>query len=84
VTEQNLEGHLHVAVDSDVCVSSGNCASIAPGVFDQDEEIGTVILLKSHVGPEEAQAVLTAENLCPSRAITVTRLPTPFKRDHSC
>jgi ferredoxin len=67
---------LAVSVDADVCVSSGNCASVAPEVFDQDEDTGAVILLEAHPGEGSMRAVLDAENLCPARAIAVHRART--------
>jgi ferredoxin len=62
---------LRVVVDNERCVSSGNCADIAPLVFTQDDDTGVVILLKEHPDDSLREAVLRAASLCPSQAIAV-------------
>jgi ferredoxin len=44
---------------------------IAPTVFDQDEEDGTVILLQSQPPDEFGELVRRAEQVCPALAIRV-------------
>ncbi len=63
---------MKVAVDAGKCVSAGNCASLAPGIFDQDDDDGSVILLDDSPGAERADEVRAAEIACPAQAITVT------------
>jgi ferredoxin len=62
-----------IDVASDKCIGAGLCAMVAPEVFDQSTEKGTVVLLTPT--PDEAQAadVREAAHLCPSRSITVRR-----------
>lgn len=62
---------LRLIVDRERCVSSGNCADLAPLVFTQDDDTGVVILLMEH--PEESlrEVVKRAAMLCPSQAIRV-------------
>jgi len=45
------------------------CAMAAPSVFDQDEEDGTVIILNTSPGAEDAEAVDEAAALCPAQVI---------------
>ncbi|MEX5261574.1 ferredoxin [Kocuria sp. CPCC 205263] len=60
---------MRVSVDDTRCCSSGQCAALAPEVFDQREEDGVVILLD--VAPPEAahDAVREAAMACPAAAI---------------
>jgi ferredoxin len=62
---------MKVRVDESKCIGAGQCAMVAPEVFDQREEDGVVILLQPDA-PEQLQAaVREAAKLCPSRAITL-------------
>ncbi|MFB8773447.1 ferredoxin [Streptomyces broussonetiae] len=61
-----------VAVDTDVCCAMGRCAATAPGLFDQDPDTGTVILLDATPPPELHDAARLCAELCPCQAITVT------------
>jgi ferredoxin len=62
-----------VIADAEVCIGAGNCVSLAPAVFDQDEE-GTVVVRQAEVtGKQEALAADAAEN-CPAFAITLERI----------
>ena len=63
---------LKVTVDADRCVASGHCVLTAPGVFDQDEADGVVILLVDQPGPAQQQAVREAAKLCPAAIIHLT------------
>ncbi|MGX1972026.1 ferredoxin [Streptomyces kronopolitis] len=62
---------MKITVDRDRCVGAGMCAMTAGEVFEQHEDDGRVVLL--HTEPPErcADDVEEAEQLCPSRAITV-------------
>lgn len=62
---------MKISVDESRCVASGQCAMIAPTVFDQDEEDGTVILLQSQPPDEFGELVRRAEQVCPALAIRV-------------
>jgi ferredoxin len=63
---------MRVAVDVSKCLSSGQCVLIAPEVFDQSEDDGTVLLLEETPGPDRWDRVREAAFVCPSGAITVT------------
>jgi ferredoxin len=64
---------MNVHVDRDRCVASGQCAAIAPGVFDQRESDGVVVLLTATPPVEAAEDVEYAAGACPAQAIQVTR-----------
>ncbi len=56
--------------DRDRCMAAGHCAVTAPAVFGNGDD-GLVMLLDPEPGPEHRDEVLLAEELCPSRAISV-------------
>ncbi|MCY4394880.1 MAG: ferredoxin [Rhodospirillaceae bacterium] len=64
-------GRLKVIVDRERCVGSGECVFTAPGIFDQDDDDGIVMLLTDT--PEEAlwDAARRAARQCPAKAIMV-------------
>ncbi|WP_155541768.1 ferredoxin [Amycolatopsis camponoti] len=63
---------MKITVDTDSCVSSGQCVLLAPGTFDQDEESGTVVVLSEEPADGEEEAVRQAELTCPAAAIRLT------------
>ena len=63
---------MKVSVDLDRCIGSGQCAVIAPEVFDQDARTGSVILLDAEPAATELPAVREAVATCPRVAIGVT------------
>ena len=62
---------MNVVVDRDKCCASGQCARVAPEVFDQSEDDGTVILLAAEPAEGQYAAVRQAAHLCPATAITL-------------
>ncbi len=64
-------GAVRVKVDEHRCVGAGQCAWIAPKVFDQRASDGIVMLLQPHPGPEDLPWVREAVERCPARAITL-------------
>lgn len=64
---------MELLVDRDRCIGAGQCVNVAPEVFDQHEDDGTVVLLSAHPAPEHHEGALQAELLCPARAITAAR-----------
>lgn len=61
-----------ITADTDACVASGQCVLLAPGTFDQDEELGTVVLLADEPAAGEEDAVRQAELTCPAAAIRLS------------
>jgi ferredoxin len=62
---------MKVSVDTDKCIGSGQCVLTAPGVFDQRDEDGIVVLLNPDPPADVAADVQQAAALCPALAITV-------------
>ncbi|MEU4200021.1 ferredoxin [Streptomyces sp. NPDC045470] len=62
---------LRLGADRDRCVGAGMCALTAPGVFDQDDEEGLVVVLDAAPAPGHRAAARMAAGLCPAGAITV-------------
>jgi ferredoxin len=60
-----------VVVQRDACVGAGQCALVAPDVFDQDDD-GLVLLLQADPVGSELDTAVKAARLCPARVITVT------------
>ncbi len=61
-----------VTVDKERCCSSGQCAMIAPEVFDQSDDDGTVLLLQPEPGQDLHDAVEDAADHCPCSAISLS------------
>ncbi|MEU8983689.1 ferredoxin [Streptomyces sp. NPDC048309] len=61
-----------VSVDRDVCCAMGRCAEAGPGIFGQDADTGTVVLLDPTPAPALHAAARLCAELCPCGAITVT------------
>ncbi|OIJ84723.1 ferredoxin [Streptomyces sp. MUSC 14] len=62
---------MDIAIDHDRCIGAGQCALIAPEVFDQGDD-GLALLLADRPGAAQAPAVREAAESCPLSAITVT------------
>jgi ferredoxin len=67
---------LVIEADTSRCVGAGMCALVAPTLFDQTDEDGSVVVLHGVVSGEAAERALECEYNCPSRAIR-TRPQTP-------
>jgi ferredoxin len=63
---------MKVTVHEERCVGSGNCVLTAPGIFDQSEDTGTVVLLTENPPPDQESGAREAASLCPGRAIAVS------------
>lgn len=62
---------MRVEVDVPKCVASGQCVMIAPDVFDQRDEDGTVVLLDDTPAAELHADVRESAVICPAAAIRV-------------
>lgn len=60
-----------VVVNKDACVGAGQCALVAPDVFDQDDD-GIVLLLEPDPEGALLDAATRAVRLCPARAIALS------------
>jgi ferredoxin len=61
---------MSVVVQTDACVGAGQCALVAPEVFDQDDD-GIVLLLEPDPQGADLEGAVRAARLCPARAITI-------------
>ena len=68
---------LKVRVDEHKCVGAGQCARVAPEVFDQRESDGIVMLLAERPSDDLAPYVKQAASLCPAKAIRVEETDFP-------
>lgn len=61
-----------VEVDVSRCIASGQCVLIAPEIFDQSENDGTVVLLDESPAPEYHDSIRQSTLMCPAAAIRLT------------
>jgi len=64
------EQHMKVTVDFDNCASTGACMQVCPEVFEVRTD-GYLHILQENPGPELADKVNQAADMCPTAAITV-------------
>ncbi|MFJ9582552.1 ferredoxin [Streptomyces acidicola] len=62
---------MKVTADQNKCCGAGQCVLLAPGVFDQREEDGIVVLLDEEPPEHLRAAVREAADMCPASAIAV-------------
>jgi ferredoxin len=60
---------MKVTVERDRCIGAGNCALIAPAVFDQEPEEALVVLLNDAPPESQRLAVQEAVDRCPAAVI---------------
>jgi ferredoxin len=65
---------MQVTVDENRCVGSGDCANVAPGAFEVDEDAGLARVLPGAAQAERAVLERAAHN-CPTVAISVIEPP---------
>lgn len=65
------EAVMCLRIDADLCVGHGRCYSLAPALFDCDDQGRGVVLVDRVTRDQRAGALLGVEN-CPERAITLT------------
>jgi ferredoxin len=63
---------MKVTVDEAKCCGAGQCAMIAPEVFDQRDEDGIVILLEAEPAEDLHARVREATAVCPAAAIDLS------------
>ena len=60
---------MRVEFDEPRCVAAGQCAMVAPDVFDQRDEDGVAVVLAEFPDPAQHDAVREAAAVCPAVAI---------------
>jgi ferredoxin len=61
---------MRIEVDGDACTGHGRCYTLAPAVYEPDDE-GYCATRSAEVPPEEEERARQAARNCPERAITV-------------
>ncbi len=61
-----------VEVNHDVCIVSGMCTSVAPEIFDIDDDGLKLEVLQPNLPPDLVAKARSAEACCPVEAIKVT------------
>ncbi len=62
---------MKIITDRDKCIGAGQCVLVAPEIFDQTEDDGTVIVLQEDPPAESHNAIRQAAGVCPGMAIEV-------------
>lgn len=62
---------MNVNVDLDRCQGNARCASIAPEIFELDEQGYAHVKTNGAVSDSQLAAVISAQRNCPERAISV-------------
>ncbi|MFC8592274.1 ferredoxin [Streptomyces atroolivaceus] len=60
---------MYIEFDEPKCVAAGQCAMVAPDIFDQRDDDGVAIVLESSPGPEHHDEVREAAAVCPAAAL---------------
>ena len=63
---------MRVRIDEELCFGHGRCYSLAPDVFDANDE-GRGCVRFSEIPPDLEEAASKAAEACPERAIVVER-----------
>jgi ferredoxin len=61
---------VRIVLDSELCTGHGRCYTLAPELFDTDDEGHSVLLAPEVPDGLESQARLAVQN-CPERCITL-------------
>jgi ferredoxin len=64
-------GAVIVEADRDRCIGAGQCVLAAPGVFDQSEDDGLVVVLEVSPAGGQGAAAREAAACCPASVITL-------------
>ncbi|MEU7864383.1 ferredoxin [Nonomuraea sp. NPDC049141] len=62
---------MRIAADTTRCIGAGMCAFTSPEIFDQNEQDGTVVLLRPEPSDAQADTVRRAIRNCPSGALSL-------------
>ncbi|MFL6022006.1 MAG: ferredoxin [Marmoricola sp.] len=62
---------MKVEIHEDKCVGAGQCAALAPGVFDQRDDDGVVIVLDENPRQDLHDNTRRAAAACPALAIVL-------------
>lgn len=61
---------MRIRLDVDKCIGAGQCVTVAPAVFAQDDDLGLVQFVNEQPPSlDQHEKVRAAIRLCPARAI---------------
>ncbi len=60
-----------ILIDTDVCQGLGYCERVSGHIFTVDEDLGVATAPGSVEGETDALAAVAAEEVCPTRAISL-------------
>lgn len=60
---------MRILADTDLCVASGQCALLAPAVFDQREDDAIVVVREPQPPADQEGVARHAVAVCPSGAL---------------
>ncbi|EGX61514.1 ferredoxin [Streptomyces zinciresistens K42] len=66
---------MRITANREVCCSAGQCTLIAPDLFDQSDEDGSVVLLDAQPGAGRLDVLREIVSRCPSGAIRLEEDP---------
>ena len=62
---------MRLRIDPDLCTGHGRCYTLAPELFEPDDQGHGVVLAEGEVPPGQEDAARRAVANCPERAITL-------------
>lgn len=62
---------MRLKLDSNACQGHGRCYTLAPDLFDSDDEGYAVLKVDGELAPEQIEAAQLAVDNCPEFAITL-------------
>lgn len=62
---------MRLKLDSNACQGHGRCYTLAPDLFDSDDEGYAVLKVDGELAPEQIEAAQLAADNCPEFAITL-------------
>ncbi|AQA15860.1 ferredoxin [Streptomyces samsunensis] len=66
---------MRITADREACCAAGQCALIAPDLFDQSDDDGTVVLLDARPDAGRLDALREVVSRCPTGAIRIEEDP---------
>jgi ferredoxin len=62
---------MRLRLDNEACQGHGRCYTLAPELFDSDDEGYAVLLVEGQLSPEQIEAAQLAVDNCPEFAIAL-------------
>lgn len=62
---------MRLKLDSEACQGHGRCYTLAPALFESDDEGYAVLKVEGDLSPDQVEAARLAADNCPEFAITL-------------